>query len=287
MHVFEASALELGIDPSLHLATTYRRQVHASIERIWENVFDWEHLPVLHDSYFNKVQLLERDADGWQVQLTRHPGDPSRMQTLELRVDREHTRYRVRTLAGTGTGTQIWTLLKVLAPHETAIEVRYYLPERRPDRVAVLGDKYSCSCDVLWTEDEAMMQHRERMLAASLALTNPSTQPEPVELGPVESLRPRLPMVVQFGGQAFRIVSLEGELLAHATTCPHWLGPLDAAAVDEFGCVRCPWHGYSFDVRTGQSVDGRGLRLSTAPEVHVDSHSGLVTLRAPSVAKQS
>src|SRR5690349_17214930 len=106
MHVFEVSASELGVDPSLHLATTYRRQVHASIERIWENVFDWEHLPVLHESYFNKVHLLQRDPDGWQVQLTRHPGDSSRTQTLELRVDRERTRYRVRTLAGTGTGTQ-------------------------------------------------------------------------------------------------------------------------------------------------------------------------------------
>ena len=68
MHVFDISSQALGIDSSLHLATTYRRQVHASIERIWENVFDWEHLPVLHESYFNKVQLLQRDENGWRVQ---------------------------------------------------------------------------------------------------------------------------------------------------------------------------------------------------------------------------
>lgn len=280
MHVFATSATELGVDPSLHLATTYRRQVHASIERIWENVFDWEHLPVLHEGYFNKVQLLGRDDDGWQVQLTRQPGDPSRAQRLELKVDREHTRYRVRTLAGTGTGTQIWTLLKILAPHETAIEVRYYLPEARPDKASELGEKYRCSCHVLWDEDEVMMQQRERMLATPII---PTTESE-LQLGSVEDVRKQLPLLVNFGGQPFRIVAVEGELLAHSTVCPHWLGPLDSAPVDDFGCVRCPWHGYSFDVRTGQSVDGRGLCLSKAPEVCVDAVSGVVTLRARTVA---
>jgi nitrite reductase/ring-hydroxylating ferredoxin subunit len=279
MHVFETSARELGVDPALHLATTYRRQVHASIQRIWENVFDWEHLPVLHESYFNKVQLLQRDELGWQVQLTRQPGDPSRAQTLELQVDREQTRYRVRTLAGTGTGTQIWTLLKVLGPHETAIEVRYYLPEAQPDKVAVLGDKYRCSCHVLWNEDEVMMQQRERMLNAPLALEVPTSM-APMDVGLIEEVRQRLPLLVEFAGQPFRIVAVAGELLAHSTICPHWLGPLDTVPVDDFGCVRCPWHGYTFDVRTGQSVDGRGLRLSMAPQVVVDSVSGRVTLHA-------
>ena len=28
------------------------------------------------------------------------------------------------------------------------------------------------------------------------------------------------------------------------------LGPLEEAAVED-GCVRCPWHGYRFDLRTG------------------------------------
>ena len=282
MHVFEVTAPELGVDPSLYLATTYRRTVNASIERIWENVFDWEHLPVLHESYFNKVQLLQSHENGWQVQLTRHPGTADRAQTLELQADRERTRYRVRTLAGTGTGTQIWTLLKVLGPHQTAIEVRYYLPEHRPDRVSELGDKYSCSCQQLWDEDEQMMQHRERMLRGLVAVPSPGSS---VELGPIEAVRQQLPLLVSFGGQQFRIVAVDGELLAHSTTCPHWLGPLDTAAVDDFGCVRCPWHGYLFDIRTGQSVDGRGLRLASAPEVHVDAVSGRVTLRAKAAAQ--
>jgi nitrite reductase/ring-hydroxylating ferredoxin subunit len=52
-----------------------------------------------------------------------------------------------------------------------------------------------------------------------------------------------------------------------------------ATAIEvEDGCVRCPWHGYRFDLRTGLSADGRGLRLAPAPEVRVDPGTGAVRL---------
>ncbi len=57
--------------------------------------------------------------------------------------------------------------------------------------------------------------------------------------------------------------------MAHAGTCPHWLGPLDDAVIEE-GCIRCPWHGYVFRLESGRSSDGRGLRLARAPQVRVD-----------------
>ncbi|MBM4269305.1 MAG: Rieske (2Fe-2S) protein [Deltaproteobacteria bacterium] len=60
-----------------------------------------------------------------------------------------------------------------------------------------------------------------------------------------------------------REVCVDGERLRHATVCPHLGGPLESAPVEE-GCITCPWHGYRFDVRTGCSVDGRGLRLATS-----------------------
>ena len=56
----------------------------------------------------------------------------------------------------------------------------------------------------------------------------------------------------------------------------HWLGPLEDAAVHD-GCITCPWHGYRFDVRTGASADGRGLRLGAAPRVAIER--GRVVLR--------
>jgi len=95
----------LRVAPSLELAVTYRREVDAGIERIWENVFDWEHLPVLHEMYFNAVELLDIGCWGWQVALTKSPGTQDRRMILELRADQENARYRVQTLAGDGAGT--------------------------------------------------------------------------------------------------------------------------------------------------------------------------------------
>ena len=265
----------LPVAPSLALAVTYHREVRAGIERIWENVFDWEHLPALHDMYFNHVELLEIGGWGWQVALTKRPGTPDRRMVLELQADRTNARYRVQTLAGDGAGTEIWTLMTPLAPHRTAIEVRYYLPERRPERLAVLADKYRCSCERLWDQDEAMMMRREALLAR--AATTPRRCGAPLPLGPLSELRRRLPLLVEYDGEPFRILEIDGVLVAHATTCPHWLGPLDDA-VPENGILRCPWHGYLFDVRTGNSADGRGYRLAPAPRIVVEPVTGEVTL---------
>jgi nitrite reductase/ring-hydroxylating ferredoxin subunit len=266
----------LRVAPSLELAMTWRREVRAGIERIWENVFDWEHLPVLHEMYFNAAELIEIGDWGWRVALTKNPGTPDRSMVLEMRADREKARYRVQTLSGDGAGTEIWTLLTPLAPHRTAVEVRYYLPERRPERLAALTDKYRASCARLWNEDEAMMIRREEMMTRASAERRRSEKPVP--LGPSAELRQRLPLLVEYEGEPFRIVEGEdGSLLAHATICPHWLGPLDEAAPQN-GILRCPWHGYRFDMRTGESAEGRGYRLAPAPRVAVDPVTGEASL---------
>lgn len=264
------------VSPSLELAATCNREIRAGIERIWENVFDWEHLPVLHEIYFDAVELVAIGSWGWRVMLTKRPGTADRRMLLELRADRANGRYCVQTVVGDGAGTEIWTLMEPLGPHRTAVEVRYYLPERRPERLAALGEKYRHSCERLWDQDEAMMMRRDAMMARAAVGRRRSVSP--VSLGPLPELRRRLPLTVEFDGEAFRIVEIEdGGLLAHAASCPHWLGPLDEAAPQN-GILRCPWHGYLFDVRTGESADGRGYRLAPAPEVVVDPSTGEVTL---------
>jgi nitrite reductase/ring-hydroxylating ferredoxin subunit len=202
-------------------------------------------------------------------------GTADRRMLLELRIDRAKARYRVRTLAGDGMGTEIWTLMEPLGPQRTAIEVRFYLPERRPERLTALGEKYRASYARLWDQDEAMMMRREALLARSRMRSEGSGAS--LALGPISELR--LPLLVELDGEPFRILELEdGELVAHSTICPHWLGPLDEAA-PENGVLRCPWHGYRFDLRTGMSVDGRGCRLAPAPSVVVDPVTGEVSLR--------
>ncbi len=139
----------------------------------------------------------------------------------------------------------------------------------------MLGEKYRASYARLWDQDEAMMVRREALLARSR--TRSGVSGASLRLGPLAELR--LPLLVELDGQPFRILELEdGELVAHSTICPHWLGPLDEAA-PENGVLRCPWHGYLFDLRTGMSVDGRGCRLAPAPSVVVDPVTGEVSLR--------
>jgi nitrite reductase/ring-hydroxylating ferredoxin subunit len=102
-----------------------------------------------------------------------------------------------------------------------------------------------------------MMMRRDRMMALAAAGRRRSGAPLP--LGPSAELRRRLPLVVEYDGEPLRIVECDdGTLIAHSTICPHWLGPLDDAA-PENGILRCPWHGYRFDMRTGESAEGAAI----------------------------
>lgn len=195
--------------------------------------------------------------------MVNQPQD-SRPQVIEVRADRAAGTYVSATLEGPGAGSEVRTRLTSLAPDRTGIDVAFHVPESDPARLTVIGGRYRAIYERLWDEDEAMMVERER--AWSARRLGGTTPPETVLLGSPETVRASLPRLVEVGGERFRIVDIDGALVVHAATCPHWLGPLDDAAVVD-GCVRCPWHGYVFDARTGESTDGRGLTLATPPSL--------------------
>jgi nitrite reductase/ring-hydroxylating ferredoxin subunit len=261
----------------LACAGHYRRTIAAGVERIWENVLDWEHLPWLHASAFASVELLEESPTGWRARVISRGSRRQHVQLLEVRIEPERRRYVSATLEGAGAGTEIWTHLDPRALDETGIEVGFWTPERDPARAATLGKSLLGQYERLWDEDEAMMQRRTRELAACAASDR---TPCELSLGPLEALRARLPLRVELGGRSFRVALVRGRLVAHATRCPHQLGPLEDVPIDADGSLRCPWHGYRFDVCSGASLDGRRLRLPLA-RVDLDAHSGEVTLRLP------
>ena len=244
-----------------------------SLARVWENVFDWEHLPALHAEDFVAVVLLECADWGWRVRLVNQPGDRDKAQTIVMRADRAAGLYCAATLDGPGAGTEIRTRLEPRSPHRTSVIVEFHVPESRPDRLARIGERYAEIYRRLWDQDEAMMVLRERALAAR---RRRYVTPRARKLGGFDAVRAAAPMVVSFGGARFRIVELDGGLVAHAATCPHWLGPLDSVPAQN-GVIQCPWHGYLFDIRTGRSCDGHSLRLEPAPQVSVEN--GWVFLR--------
>jgi nitrite reductase/ring-hydroxylating ferredoxin subunit len=253
----------------------YERPIHASIERVWENVHDWEHLPWLHASSFDSIELVDRGDWGWRARIGLPPDD--RKILLELVLSGQD-RYVSRTVEGPGAGSEIWTTLSPVGPDRTDIRVEFLVPDVPAEAADKLGAGFTALYTRLWDEDEAMMQRRTSLLARGRSREAPA----PLDLGTLAEVRDRTPFRVEFGGAPFRLVLVAGELLAHAAICPHWLGPLDEGEVED-GCVTCPWHGYRFDVESGARRDAQSpMRLAPAPRVVLDPTSGRVRLEAVS-----
>lgn len=92
-------------------------------------------------------------------------------------------------------------------------------------------------------------------------------------IGAVDALHAALPLTVEIDGTPIRIVKLGGSLHAYPARCPHMMAPLDHVEPDTDGCITCPWHGYRFNIETGVSADGRGLKLGPMPRICIDEEN--------------
>jgi len=248
---------------------TYERVLPVSAERIWENVLDWEHLPSLHRDSFASIRRIDSGDWGWTANVRGRGGDPREM-TIQVVLEREQLRYVTATIEGPGKDTEIWTQLEPKGEHETGIRVEFLVPGVSPERRATLGDGYRALYAKLWDEDEAMMVRRAKLLGRLRAAK--SAPGARIALGSLSELRARLPLVVEHAGWPYRVVDLDGALVAFSAVCPHSLGPLEHVPLAG-STAECPWHGYRFDVKTGRSCDGRGLRLSPNARVEVGPDS--------------
>ena len=77
--------------------------------------------------------------------------------------------------------------------------------------------------------------------------------PRYVKLATLEELPPGTSKEVEHDGRVYALFNVEGVISAIDGICPHQGGPLADGSV-EGTCVTCPWHGWQFDVRTGQST---------------------------------
>jgi nitrite reductase/ring-hydroxylating ferredoxin subunit len=256
---------------------TYTRSLPVSLERLYENALDWEHLPWLHRSTFFSVELRDSGDWGWRAEVGLQPGEKGRSAVLELLLDRECRRWITRTLSGRGEGTEIWTHAFGVGNHRTDIVVDFFVPGTARANASSVRKFYQKLYTQLYDEDVSMMDERQRQLDR---LKNKASRREQVlPLGRLEELRARLPLALQIGGDPFRIDELDGELVVYSLLCPHLLGPLGRGEV-RAAVIECPWHGYRFDIRSGRSVVGRqACKLAEPPEVSIDPATREVTLR--------
>ncbi len=111
----------------------------------------------------------------------------------------------------------------------------------------------------------------------------------------VDEIPPGERKLVEVAGRSVGIFNLDGEFFALRNSCPHQGGELCRGRVSGFvssggpgdyeysrpgEIVRCPWHGWEFDIRTGQSwFDPRRVRVrryevTVEPDVVTDAADG-------------
>ena len=87
---------------------------------------------------------------------------------------------------------------------------------------------------------------------------------------------------VVVAGRAVALYNVDGTFYATANQCLHRGGPLGQGMLS--GCeVMCPWHAWSWDVRTGENVANPSLKMETF-EVRVEDGAVFVRVeeRPPS-----
>jgi len=100
----------------------------------------------------------------------------------------------------------------------------------------------------------------------------------------VDEIPPGERKIVDVDGRSIGVFNVGGEYFALLNRCPHQGGPLcrgnthgflRSAGVGEFHytrageIVRCPWHGWEYDLRTGQSWFDPGKVIVRRYEVSV------------------
>jgi hypothetical protein len=200
----------------------YTRDLGASIDRLYENALDWEHLPHLHKSDFASIAVIAHSHAGWQAEGVLADGSP-----VELDLVVTGNGWITRSAAAGRGASEIHTMAEAVTADRCRVHVTFFVadvPEAQRERV---GAGFRQLYQRLYDEDERMM------IARADALRR----------GP-GALRLRRPATLA-----------DGSLCQVPVFCPHQGLPLDAEP-DEDGLLTCPWHGYRFDVRTGQAVDG-------------------------------
>lgn len=76
-------------------------------------------------------------------------------------------------------------------------------------------------------------------------------------------------------GKEIAIFNIDSQFYALENVCPHQGGPLGEGDIED-SCVTCPWHGWQFDIKTGNCVNMPGEE-ATKIAIEVDGDSIYLT----------
>ncbi|MCL4859881.1 MAG: Rieske (2Fe-2S) protein [Caldilineaceae bacterium] len=97
-------------------------------------------------------------------------------------------------------------------------------------------------------------------------------------VAPVAELPPGSRKIVRVGSREIGVFNVQGEFYALRNLCPHRSGPLclgrvrplvvtaglfELAHEREGEILKCPWHQWEFDIKTGRALYDPDLRVKT------------------------
>jgi nitrite reductase (NADH) small subunit len=97
-----------------------------------------------------------------------------------------------------------------------------------------------------------------------------------VKVATTGDIPPGTGKTIEIGDKPIAVFNCEGTFYAIDDTCPHQGGPLGEGEV-EGTIVTCPWHEWSYDVRTGINTDDASCKVN-AYAVKVDGEDVLVAV---------
>jgi len=250
-HIFKESYPGSRVD---HVGT-YSRVLPVSLERMFENALDWEHLPWLHRSSFTAISCEDAGPWGWRASVINARGQTS---LLELRLDTRQRRWVTRTLDGQGAGAEIWTYVIERGPLEIEVVIDFFVPGVPEEARAKVGAVYARVYETLYDEDVSMMQGRHRLLNQRVP---PLQTAVPAQcLGVRAELS--FPLETSFAGRPVIIWAVDDAFRVTAARCPHYGADLVNGIQDGIA-VTCPWHGYRFDLSSGACSGPASLSIGT------------------------
>lgn len=95
-----------------------------------------------------------------------------------------------------------------------------------------------------------------------------------LEVCPAAELPPGERKLVQLKSVEIALFNLNGTVYAIKNRCPHRSGPLIRGFVDDTGGIKCPMHGWRFDLR-----DGSSPRPAQAAVYQVKAENGILYLQ--------
>lgn len=100
--------------------------------------------------------------------------------------------------------------------------------------------------------------------------------PNWVTLATLDKLPPGRSIEVEHAGRIYALYNIGGTLHAVDGICPHQGGPLADGELSGT-VVTCPWHGWKFDVRTGQCLTGSRV-VQPVYEVKTEGNNVMVAV---------